>query len=70
MSAYSKGKRVYRKARRTGNKVGGLLMAVGVAMALEGHLVGGAGSLSTAMAFLGDASAVIGLGMMLKQATR
>lgn len=77
MSVYGKGKRVVRrgtrtirKAKQTGDRLGALLVIVGVAMAIDGHLVGGTGSLSTAMAFVGDASAVIGLGMMLQQLSR
>lgn len=77
MSAYAKGKRVVRKAnrtvrkaKRTGSTVGGALVAIGVLMAIEGHVLGGAGTLSPTMAVVGDASAVLGLGIMLKQACR
>lgn len=77
MSAYSTGRKIARKgvrtarrARRDSRRIGGVLVLVGAAMAVEGHFLGTAGPLSSALAFAGDASAIIGLGFMLRRVSR
>ena len=70
MRAYGKIRNGIRKAKRANGRIGSMLVVSGIALIIAGHVLGGSGVLPITLAACGDASAIIGFGMILRQLAR
>lgn len=67
MRTYGKVRRGIRTVKKASGRIGSILVIVGAALIIAGHVIGESGVLSITLAACGDASAIIGFGMVLRQ---